>query len=89
MSDKPSRIFDAALPEHVPDLVIASDIAVGSLGGDNLAHASLDAFLVLSEGQEDRAHICGLDIGQLCSVILLLLQSELVPLDAIVLIVID
>ena len=56
--DKPSRIFDAALPEDVPDLVIAGDIAIGSLGGDDLAHARLDALLVLTEGQEDGAHIC-------------------------------
>ena len=89
LSDKPSRIFDAALPEHMSDLVFASDIAVGSLRGDDLAHTRLDAFLVLSEGQEDRAHICGLDISQLCSVVLFFLQSKLVPLDAVVLVVID
>ena len=89
LSDKPSRIFHAALPEHVSDLVFASDIAVGSLRGDDLAHARLDAFLVLSEGQEDRAHICGLDISQLCSVVLFFLQSKLVPLDAVVLVIID
>ena len=71
------------------DLVFASDIAVRSLRGDDLAHARLDAFLVLSEGQEDWAHICGLNISQLCSIILLLLESELVPLDAVVLVVID
>ena len=73
----------------MPDLVFASDIAVGGLGGDDLAHARFDTLLVFSECQEDGAYICRLYISQFCPIVLFLFEGELVSLDAVLLVVID
>ena len=61
-------IFSAALPEHVSDLIVASDVAIRCLLRHNLAHARLDHILVLAEGQEDGADISTLHVSQLCPV---------------------
>ena len=73
----------------MPDLVFASDVAVGGLRGYDLAHAHFDAFLVLSECQEDWAYICGLNISQFCSIVFFLFKGEFMPFDAVLLVVID
>ena len=71
------------------DTILARDIAVGSLIRDDLTHARFDGLLVLSEGEEDRANISALDICELCSISLLFGECMLVPLDSILLVIID
>ena len=71
------------------DLVFGRDVAIGRLRGHNLAHTRLDDFLVLPECKKNGPDSCGLDISQLCPVLLLLSQCELMSLNSVLLVIID
>ena len=83
------RVFSAALPENMTYLIVTGDVAIWLLRGHDLAHASLDHILVLTEGEENGSDIGTLDIGQLCPVSLFLGQGQLVSLNSVLLVIID
>ena len=82
------RVFHRALPEGMSDTVLRGDIAVAGLVLNDALHLLLDG-VSLSEGQENGSDVSILNVSELGSVFLLLFEGELVPLNEVLLVVLN